>query len=51
MIDGGFDRIIELDQNGNILGHWVSRDTRRDGLRGDTLWPWGKMEKSTPPMC
>src|SRR2546427_747326 len=48
---GASTGLLNSIKTGTLWAHWVSRDTRRDGLRGDTLWQWGKREKSTLPMC
>src|SRR5713101_8920914 len=43
---GASTGLLNSIKTGTLWAHWVSRDTRRDGLRGDTLWQWGKREKS-----
>jgi len=38
MVDGGFDRIVEFDQTGKILGSSVRRAISQASLLGGTSW-------------
>jgi hypothetical protein len=46
MVDGGYDRILELDPSGKVLARSENPGTHRARLRGVIFWRLAKIEKS-----
>ena len=49
MIDGGYDRLVELDQDGKILGAFGEPGHAPASLPGRTFWPLGKTARFMSP--